>query len=264
MARQLVSYTVTFSQPPGDVRVFLGPKQFEALKAINPEFTKVIDFGMFAILAVPLLGALQWVHGFVGNYGWAIIILTILINLVMWPLRHKSVVSMRKMQELQPQLKTIQDRYSHLKMTDPGRAKMNEEVMALYKSKGANPASGCVPMLLTLPVLFAFYSLLSQAIEIRGAPFALWITDLSQRDPWYITPLLMGGTMFWQQRLQPGTGDPMQQKVLMFMPVMFTAMFMTAPSGLVLYWFTSNLWAIGQQYFTNWLIGPAKPAGVKR
>lgn len=264
LARQLVSYTATFDRAPGDVRVFLGPKQFEALKAISPEFTKVIDFGMFAILAVPLLGALQWVHGFVGNYGYSIIILTIMINLVMWPLRHKSVVSMRKMQELQPQLKAIQDRYAHLKMTDPARGKMNEEVMALYKSKGANPASGCVPMLLTLPVLFAFYSLLSQAIEIRGAPFALWITDLSLRDPWYITPLLMGGTMFWQQRLQPGTGDPVQQKVLMFMPVMFTAMFMTAPSGLVIYWFTSNLWAIGQQYFTNWLIGPAKPAGVKR
>ena len=264
LARQLVSYTVAFDKAPGDVRVFVGPKQFEALKAINPEFTKVIDFGMFAILAVPLLGALQWVHGFVGNYGYSIIILTILINLVMWPLRHKSVVSMRKMQELQPQLKVIQDRYSHLKMTDPARGKMNEEVMALYKSKGANPASGCVPMLLTLPVLFAFYSLLSQAIEIRGAPFALWITDLSLRDPWYITPLLMGGTMFWQQRLQPGTGDPVQQKVLMFMPVMFTAMFMTAPSGLVIYWFVSNLWAIGQQYFTNWLIGPAVPAGVKR
>jgi YidC/Oxa1 family membrane protein insertase len=264
LVRQLVSYAVTFDKAPGDVRVFVGPKQFEALKAINPEFTKVIDFGMFAVLAVPLLGALQWVHGFVGNYGFSIIILTILINLVMWPLRHKSVVSMRKMQELQPQLKTIQDRYSHLKMTDPARAKMNEEVMALYKSKGANPASGCVPMLLTMPVLFAFYSLLSQAIEIRGAPFALWITDLSLRDPWYITPLLMGGTMFWQQRLQPGTGDPVQQKVLMFMPVMFTAMFMTAPSGLVIYWFVSNLWAIGQQYFTNWLIGPAQLAGVKR
>jgi len=264
LVRQLVSYTATFDKAPGDVRVFLGPKQFEALRAINPEFTKVIDFGMFAVLAVPLLGALQWVHGFVGNYGYSIIILTILINLVMWPLRHKSVVSMRKMQELQPQLKVIQDRYSHLKMTDPARGKMNEEVMALYKAKGANPASGCVPMLLTLPVLFAFYSLLSQAIEIRGAPFALWITDLSLRDPWYITPLLMGGTMFWQQRLQPGTGDPVQQKVLMFMPVMFTAMFMTAPSGLVIYWFVSNLWAIGQQYFTNWLIGPAQPVGVKR
>lgn len=265
VARQFVSFTVGFDQAPGDVRFFVGPKQFDALKAVSPEFTKVIDFGMFAFLAVPLRGALEWVHGFVGNYGWSIIVLTLLINLVMAPLRHKSVVSMRKMQELQPQLKAIQDRYSHLKMTDPARGKMNEEVMALYKSKGANPASGCLPMLLTLPVLFAFYSLLSQAIEMRGAPFAGWITDLSQRDPYYITPLLMGATMFWQQRLQPGTGDPVQQKVLMFMPVMFTAMFLPAPSGLVVYWFVSNLWAIGQQYFTNWMIGPPKAvAGVKR
>ncbi len=263
--RQFVAFTIGFDQAPGDLRFFVGPKQFEALSAVSPEFTKVIDFGMFAFLAVPLRGALEWVQGFVGNYGWSIIVLTILINLVMAPLRHKSVVSMRKMQELQPQLKAIQDRYSHLKMTDPARGKMNEEVMALYKSKGANPASGCLPMLLTLPVLFAFYSLLSQAIEMRGAPFAGWITDLSQRDPWYITPLLMGATMFWQQRLQPGTGDPVQQKVLMFMPVMFTAMFLPAPSGLVIYWFVSNLWAIGQQYFTNWMIGPPKAvAGVKR
>jgi YidC/Oxa1 family membrane protein insertase len=265
--RQLVSFSAAFDAPPPSLRFFVGPKQFEALRQVNPEFTKVINFGMFAILAVPLLGALQWVNGFVGNYGWAIVILTILINVVMWPLRHKSVVSMRRMQELQPQLKAIQDRYSHLKMTDPARQKMNEEVMGLYKAKGVNPASGCVPMLLTLPVLFAFYSLLSQAIEIRGAPFAGWITDLSQHDPWYITPLLMGVTMLWQQRLQPGTGDPVQQKVLMFMPVMFTVMFLWAPSGLVIYWFVSNLWAIGQQYFTNWLIGPAKvpaAAGGKR
>jgi YidC/Oxa1 family membrane protein insertase len=260
--RQLVSFGATFDAPPSSLRFFVGPKQFEALRAVDPEFTKVINFGMFAILAVPLLGALQWVNGFIGNYGWAIVILTILINLVMWPLRHKSVVSMRRMQELQPQLKAIQDRYSHLKMTDPARQKMNEEVMGLYKAKGVNPASGCVPMLLTLPVLFAFYSLLSQAIEIRGAPFAGWITDLSQHDPWYITPLLMGVTMLWQQRLQPGTGDPVQQKVLMFMPVMFTVMFLWAPSGLVIYWFVSNLWAIGQQYFTNWLIGPAKVPAV--
>ncbi len=264
--RQFVSFTVGFDQPPGDLRFFVGPKQFEALSAVSPEFTKVIDFGIFAFLAVPLRGALEWVHGFVGNYGWSIIVLTLLINVAMAPLRHKSVVSMRKMQEIQPQLKAIQERYSHLKMTDPARGKMNEEVMALYKSKGANPASGCLPMLLTMPVLFAFYSLLSQAIEMRGAPFAGWITDLSQRDPWYITPLLMGATMFWQQRLQPGTGDPTQQKVMMFMPVMFTAMFLPAPSGLVLYWFVSNLWAIGQQYFTNWMIGPPKAvaAGVKR
>lgn len=263
--RQFVTFAVAFDQAPGELKFFVGPKQFEALKAIDPEFTKVIDFGMFAILAVPLLGALQWVHGFIGNYGFAIIVLTLLINLTMAPLKHKSVVSMRKMQEIQPRLKAIQDRYSHLKMTDPARAKMNDEVMALYKESGANPASGCIPMLLTLPVLFAFYALLSQAIEIRGAHFAGWLTDLSQRDPYYITPLLMGATMFWQQRLQPAQGDPVQQKVLMFMPVMFTFMFMQAPSGLVIYWLVSNLWAIGQQYATNWMIGPSKAmAGGKR
>lgn len=264
VARQFVAFTLSFDQPAGDLRFFVGPKQFETLSAISPEFTKVIDYGIFAVLAVPLRGALEWVHGFIGNYGWSIIVLTLLINLVMAPLRHKSVVSMRKMQEIQPQLKAIQDRYAHLKMTDPARGKMNEEVMALYREKGANPASGCLPMLLTLPVLFAFYSLLSQAIEIRGEGFLGWIPDLSQRDPWYITPLLMGATMFWQQRMQPGSGDPVQQRVLMFMPVMFTFMMMAAPSGLVVYWFVSNLWAIGQQYFTNWMIGPPKTVGVKR
>jgi len=262
--REFVSYSVKPDAPASELKFFVGPKQFDELRAIDPEFTKVINFGTFAILAVPLLGALQWVHGYIGNYGWSIIILTILINIAIWPLRHKSVVSMRRMQEIQPRLKAVQDRYSHLPMTDPGRAKMNEEVMALYREKGVNPVSGCLPMLLTLPVLFAFYALLSQAIEIRGAPFMGWITDLSLKDPWFITPLLMGATMFWQQRLQPGTGDPVQQKVLMFMPVMFTVMFLGQSSGLVLYWFVSNLWAIGQQYFTNWLIGPAKTAGGKR
>ncbi|MEZ5291324.1 MAG: membrane protein insertase YidC [Vicinamibacterales bacterium] len=262
--RQFVSFSLRFNEPPKELTFFVGPKQFDALSAISPEFTKVIDYGMFAVLAVPLRGALEWVHGYIGNYGWSIIALTILINLVMAPLRHKSVVSMRRMQEIQPQLKAIQDRYANLKITDPARAKMNEEVMTLYREKGANPASGCLPMLLTLPVLFAFYSLLSQAIEIRGAGFVGWITDLSQRDPLYITPLLMGVTMFWQQRMQPGTGDPVQQKVMMFMPLMFTAMMIGAPSGLVIYWLVSQLWGIGQQYFTNWMIGPPKVVGVKR
>ena len=142
---------------------------------------------MFSWLAVPLLGALKWVHGFIGNWGWSIVVLTILINLAMFPLRHKSVVSMRKMQEIQPQMKAIQDRYAKYKITDPERQKMNDEVMALYKAKGVNPASGCVPMLLTMPFLFAFYAMLSQSIEIRGAHFVGWIHDLSAPDPLYIT-----------------------------------------------------------------------------
>jgi YidC/Oxa1 family membrane protein insertase len=219
---------------------------------------------MFAWLVVPLLGTLKWLFRFTGNYGWSIILLTIIINLVMFPLRHKSSVQMRKMQMVQPQMKAIQDRYAHLKMTDPGRAKMQEEVTALYREKGVNPALGCLPLLLTLPVLWAFYSLLSQSIELRGAPFAGWIADLSARDPYYVLPTLMGITMFWQQKLTPTSADPAQQRVMMIMPVMFTVMMIASASGVVLYWFVSQVWAIGQQYLTNWLVGPlpamAKPA----
>jgi YidC/Oxa1 family membrane protein insertase len=185
-------------------------------------------------------------------------VLTILINLAMFPLRHKSVVSMRKMQELQPQMKAIQDRYAKYKVTDPERQKMNEEVMSLYKTKGVNPASGCIPMLLMMPFLFAFFAMLSAAIEIRGAEFLGWIPDLSRPDPLYIWPILMGITMFWQQKMTPSAMDPMQQRVMMLMPAMFTFMMLVSPAGLVIYWFIGNLWTIGQQYLTNYLIGPAK------
>ena len=233
-------------------------RALDVLASVDRDLVRAIDFGMFAWLVVPLLRALKWINGFVGNYGWSIIILTILINIVMFPLRHKSVVSMRKMQEIQPQIKAIQDKYSKLKMGDPERQKQNAETMNLYRERGVNPASGCIPMLLTFPVLFAFYSLLSQAIEIRGAPFALWIKDLSQHDPLYVTPILMGITMVWQQKLTPSGADPMQQKMMMAMPLVFTFMFLWAPSGLVIYWLLSNLLAIGQQYVTNAIVGPPK------
>ncbi|HYU78482.1 MAG TPA: membrane protein insertase YidC [Vicinamibacterales bacterium] len=262
-AGRFVSYSARFPAPPQNARFFLGPKQLDALRAVDPEFTRAIYFGMFSWLAVPLLGALKWVHGYIGNWGWSIIALTILINIAMFPLRHKSVVSMRKMQELQPQMKAIQDRYAKYKITDPERQKMNQEVMELYKARGVNPASGCVPMLLTMPFLFAFYSMLSQAIELRGAEFAGWIHDLAARDPYYVTPLLMGATMVWQQRLTPSTADPTQQKMMMFMPFMFTFIFLGQPSGLAIYWLVSNLWGIGQQYFTNYLIGPPKVHNVR-
>jgi YidC/Oxa1 family membrane protein insertase len=261
--RQLLSYTLRLPSTPTNTKFFIGPKQRSALLAVDPELSKAIWFGMFWFLAVPLLDALKWVHAVTGNYGWAIILLTILINLAIFPLRHKSLVSMRKVQALQPQLKAIQDRYAGLKMTDPGKQKMQSEIMALYKEKGVNPASGCVPMLLTLPILFAFYSLLSQAIELRGAEFGWWIKDLSVRDPLYITPVLMALTMFWQQKVTPSTADPAQQRVMMLMPLMFGVMFLAAPSGLVLYWFVGNLFAIGQQYFTNWWIGPPVVATVR-
>ncbi len=267
--RNLLLHSIRPATAGTTLRYYIGPKSFDVLKAMDPELVRAINFGMWGFISVPFLSALKWFHGFAGNWGWAIILLTLVMNLVMSPLRHKSVVSMRKMQELQPQLKAIQDRYSDLKVTDPARQKMNTEVMNLYRERGVNPASGCIPMVLQFPFLFAFYSLLSQAIELRGAPFAFWIKDLSLMDPYYVTPLLMGATMVWQQRLTPSTGDPAQQRMMMFMPVVFVAMFLTFPSGLAIYYLVQNVWAIGQQYFTNWMIGPPqiqapRPAAERR
>src|SRR5205085_3941235 len=243
-----------------------GPKDFDQLTAIDPDLALAIDFGYFKVIVVPLLRSLKWVNGFVGNYGWSIIILTLIINIVLFPLRHKSVVSMRKMQEIQPEVKAIQDRYSKLKATDPAKQKMNQELMALYKERGVNPASGCVPMLLTFPFIFAFYALLSTAIELRGAPWFGWIQDLSAHDPYFVVPILMGVSQVWQQRLAPATGmDPVQQKMMLLMPIFFTFLFLWYPAGVALYWFVNNLWAIGQQYLTNHMIGPpkvARPAGA--
>ena len=256
-----VAYSARFPAPPENVKYYIGPKQLDATRSIDPEFTRAIYFGMFAWLAAPLLDALRWVHSFVGDWGWSIIVLTILINLALAPLRHRSVVSMRKMQELQPHMKAIQERYAKYKITDPERQKMNTEVMELYKSRGVNPASGCVPMLLTMPFLFAFYAMLGQAIEIRGEGFA-WIPDLSRADPLYITPALMGLSMFWQMRITPSTADPTQQKIMMFMPIMITVTMLFAPSGLVIYWLVSNIWTIGQQYFTNSMLGPPRVPGA--
>jgi YidC/Oxa1 family membrane protein insertase len=261
--RPFVASSFTFAQSPQHAKFFYGPKQFDLLRSVDAELVRAINFGFFGWLAVPLLGALQWIYGFVGNYGWSIVLLTMLISIAVSPLRHKSVVSMRKMQAVQPQMKAIQDRYAGLKATDPARQKMNTEIMALYKDKGVNPAGGCLPMLLQFPVLLAFYSMLSQAIELRGAEFGWWIGDLSQPDPYYVIPVLMAGTMFWQTKITPSTADPAQQRIMMFMPLMFSVMFLWAPSGLVIYWFVSNLWAISQQYFTNWMIGPA-PVSVAR
>ena len=252
--REMMRFDALFATPPTGKKIFLGPKDFDVLASVDRDLVRTIYYGFFSPVAVPLLHALKWIDGFVHNYGWSIIILTVLINAAMFPLRHKSVVSMKKMQQLQPQVKAIQDRYANLKVTDPARQKLNEELMKLYKEKGVNPASGCVPMLLTLPILFAFYSMLSVSIELRGQPFALWIHDLSQHDPYYITPVLMGLSMLWQQRMTP-VADPSQAKIMMLTPIMFLFFFLWAPSGLVLYWLVSNLLGIGQQLLTNRLIG---------
>ena len=259
-ARDLMSWTIE-SREGSPAKFFVGPKDFDLLKAINPDFAKAVNFGMWSVIVVPLLRSLKWVNGYVGNYGWSIVILTFIINVILFPLRHKSVVSMRKMQEIQPEVKAIQDRYKNLKATDPAKQKMNQELMALYKERGVNPASGCVPMLLTMPFIFAFYALLSTAIELRGAPWFGWIHDLSAHDPLFVTPVLMGASQIWQQRLAPAAGmDPVQQKMTMLMPVFFTFLFLWYPAGVALYWLVNNIWAIGQQYLTNYIIGPPKTA----
>jgi YidC/Oxa1 family membrane protein insertase len=173
---------------------------------------------------------------------------------------------MRKMQEIQPEVKAIQDRYSKLKATDPAKQKMNQEMMSLYKERGVNPASGCVPMLLTMPVLFAFWSLLNYSIELRGAPFFGWIHDLSIHDPIYVFPVLMGISSLWQAKMTPQAAgaDPTQQKMMMYMmPGMMMMFFLWAPAGLALYYFVSNVWGIGQQYLTNYMIGPPNIRNIR-
>ncbi len=262
--RELVAYEIEPRTSGQATRFFVGPKDFDILAAISPDMTKAINFGIFTVIVVPLLRSLKWVNSFVGNYGFSIIILTILINLIMFPLRHKSVVSMRKMQEIQPEVKAIQDRYSKLKATDPAKQKMNQELMALYRERGVNPAGGCIPMLLTMPVLLAMWALLSTAIELRGAPFIGWIHDLTTHDPLYITPVIMGASQFWQQKMTPSAGmDPTQQRMMLMMPLIFTVMFLWLPAGVALYYAVTNLWGIGQQYLTNYLIGPPKVRTIR-
>jgi len=268
-ARELMSYSIEPTRD-GPVTFYAGPKDFDTLAAINRDYVKAINFGMFSIIVVPLLRSLNWIHGFVGNYGWSILVLTVFINLVLFPLNHKSVVSMRKMQEIQPETKAIQERYAKLKATDPAKQKMNQELMQLYRDRGVNPASGCVPILLTLPVFLAFYSLLTTAIELRGAPFVGWIHDLSQPDPYYVMPVLVGISQIVTQWMTPQAGvDPTQQKMMLIMPIVLIFVFVSTPSGALIYWLVGNIWRLGQQYLTNYLIGPPnirtiRPAAERR
>jgi YidC/Oxa1 family membrane protein insertase len=269
-ARSLMAYTLEPATRDQPLTFYVGPKDFDALAKIDRSFVKAIHFGVFSVLVVPLLRSLNWIYGYIGNYGWAIVILTVFINLVLFPLNHKSVVSMRKMQELQPEVKAIQERYSKLKATDPAKQKMNQEMMALYRERGVNPASGCVPILLTLPVFLAFYALLTTAIELRGAPFFGWIHDLSQPDPYYAMPILVGLSQMWQTWMTPATGmDPMQQRMMLFMPIVLIFVFVSTPVGALIYWLVGNVWRVGQMQLTNYMIGPpnirkVRPAAERR
>jgi len=233
-----------------DVPFYVGPKEYNLLASYGHNLEKAVDFGFFAFLALPLLVSLNWVYGYLGNYALAIILLTVVLKIVFLPLTHKSMKSMRKMQKLQPEMAAIKARYKGVKDMEK-RQEMNAETMALYKKHGVSPLGGCLPLLLQMPFLFAFYSCLSVAIEIRHAPFMLWITDLSKFDPYYVLPVLMGVSMYAQQRMTPTTADPVQARIFRFMPVMFTFIFLGLPSGLVLYWFVNNLLGIGQQVVIN-------------
>lgn len=228
---------------------FFGPKEADLLEGYGLE--PALHLGWFSPIARGLLYALVWINGFTHNYGWAIVVLTVIIKIVLFPLQHKSIVSMRKMQQVQPKVNALREKHKKAKTDPAARQKLNEEMMKLYQQEGINPMSGCFPILLQLPILWAFYSLLSSAIELRAAEWILWIHDLSIKDPYYLTPILMTITMVIQQKLTPTTVDPVQARVLMIMPFVFGFIFKDFPSGLVLYWLVQNVLSIIQQILTN-------------
>jgi YidC/Oxa1 family membrane protein insertase len=243
------------SLEPGQTAVlYVGPKDHSLLGGLGHRLVEVVPVGEWiGPIVVPLMALLRWVNGAVGNYGWSIVVLTVLINLLMAPLRHYSIANGLKMAKLAPEMKVIQERYRKVPALDPKRQEMQQEVAALYArhgmSMGTQMLVGCLPLLLTMPFLIAFYRVLQVSIELRGAPW-LWITDLSQRDPLYLTPVLMGASMFLMQKMTPTAMDPAQQRIMMMMPVVLVVMFHAAPSGLNLYWLASNLCAIVQQGVT--------------
>ncbi|WP_258238864.1 membrane protein insertase YidC [Arcobacter sp. CECT 8985] len=225
---------------------YLGPKEFKTLKNLNPELTDVIEYGWFTFIAKPMFIFLQYIHNLVGNWGWTIVLATILIKLVLYPLSYKGMVSMQKLKDLAPKIKEIQTKYKD----DKQKASMH--MMELYKKHGANPMGGCLPIVLQIPVFFAIYRVLLNAIELKGSAWILWIKDLAEMDPYFVLPILMGVSMFIQQRLTPNTmQDEMQKKIFQFLPVVFTFFFLWFPAGLTLYWFINNVFTIAQQYTIN-------------
>jgi len=227
--------------------LYLGPKDYSILKAQRAGLENSIDFGdWLKWLAMPLLLILKFLYNnVVQNYGVAIIILTTLIKIIFWPLGNKSYRSMKEMQKLQPKIAELRERHKD------DKARLSQEMMAMYKAHKVNPMGGCLPMVIQIPVFFGLYKTLLYAIELRHSPFIWWVQDLSAKDPFYVTPLIMGATMFIQQKMTPPTGDPMQAKIMLFMPALFTVMFLNFPSGLVIYWLFNNIIGIGQQYWIN-------------
>ncbi len=237
------------SSMTGNVTLFAGPKEENTLKSFNVHLEEAVDFGWFgnkfSWLVKPLLRALRFIYSYTHNYGVAIILITVVIKIIFFPLSQKSFRSMNEMKKVQPYIKIIQERYKD------DKAMLNQEMMKIYKEHKVNPLGGCMPMLLQIPVFISLYSVLLVSIELRGAPFMLWIQDLSEKDPYYITPVLMGASMFVQQKMTPTMGDPMQAKIMQFLPVIFTFMFLNFPVGLVIYWIVNNVLTIAQQYYMN-------------
>ncbi len=230
-------------------RLFIGPKLQSQLEETAPGLPLTVDYGVLTLLAQPLFWVLKTVHKFVGNWGWTIVIVTFLIKLVFYKLTETSGRSMAKMRKMQPRMKALQERYKD------DREGMSKALMELYKREKVNPAAGCLPMLVQIPFFIAFYWVLLESVEMRQAPFMLWITDLSSRDPFFILPLLMGAAMWFQQKLNPAPPDPMQAKVMQFLPVVFTGMFAFFPAGLVLYWLTNSVLSMAQQWRINKVVG---------
>jgi YidC/Oxa1 family membrane protein insertase len=256
-------------QPNGDPLIFvqgentlllngyIGPKYAKTLNAIHPELSDAIEFGWFTFLATPFFKVLLWINDHVGNWGWSIILFTILVKLVLFPLSYKGMMSMQKLKDLAPKMKEIKEKYKG----DP--AKMNAQMMEMYKKHGANPMGGCLPLLLQIPVFFALYRVLLNAVELQGAPWMLWIEDLALMDPYFILPVLMGASMWFQQKITPTNfTDPLQEKIFKWFPIIMTVFFIYFPAGLVLYWLVNNLFTIAQQYFINHMYAKHKAAAV--
>ena len=235
-------------------RVYVGPKDLTLLGKVHPSLEELVSFGWFGVIAKPLLFVLEWMHKYIPNYGWTIVVFTLLLTMALLPIRIWTFHSARKMQLVAPEVKSIQDKYKKYSMSDPRKRKMNEEVMAVYQREGINPLGSCLPMLVQLPVLWAFYRVLNGAIALRHAPWIWWIHDLSAKDPYYILPVLMVITSYFMTKMTPtptAAADPAQQKMMMLMPVFMGFIFLNLSSGLNLYYFSSNLIGVVQQWYLN-------------
>lgn len=259
---------VLSSTYPLAVRVYVGPKDYDDLKKMNPPLHALVNFGWLEFIADPLFHGLKWLHNYIPNWGWSIVALTLILNMLLFPLRISGYKTTLKMQRVAPEIKSIQEKYKKYSMRDPRKAEMNKEVMAIYSREGINPVGGCIPQLLQLPIWYGLYRALQGTIELRHAPWFGWITDLSAKDPYYILPLLMGLSMYLVSKMTPtpAATDPQQQAMMKIMPIGMAALFMVIPypSGLAVYILTSSVVGVGQQWYLNRrnpLPPPGKPRG---